>query len=233
MTTKENFEFVNVIYGVAGPIIRKNNGFIDKYIGDAIMALFESADDALRSGIDIYKAIVLDPGIAEKIGVDEINIGIGIHTGIAQIGIVGEEERLSGTVISDVVNLSSRFESLTKQYKTAVLVSKDTVDKLTDPDALDLRYLGFVQVAGVNEVKEIYEVLDCLPEKERKRRHHNSNMLGEAIGMFRDGQKEKAADILQGINASGDSDYVTDKYLDYIINPDHEEKQGVFRFVRK
>ena len=233
MTTKENFEFVNVIYGVAGPIIRKNNGFIDKYIGDAIMALFESADDALRSGIDIYKAIVLDPGIAEKIGVDEINIGIGIHTGIAQIGIVGEEERLSGTVISDVVNLSSRFESLTKQYKTAVLVSKDTVDKLTDPDALDLRYLGFVQVAGVNEVKEIYEVLDCLPEEERKRRHHNSNMLGEAIRMFRDGQKEKAADILQGINASGDSDYVTDKYLDYIINPDHEEKQGVFRFVRK
>ena len=233
MTTKENFEFVNVIYGIAGPIIRKNNGFIDKYIGDAIMALFETADDALRSGIDIYKAIVLDPSTAAKIGVDEINIGIGIHTGMAQIGIVGEEERLSGTVISDTVNLSSRFESLTKQYKTAVLVSKDTVEKLAQPDALDLRYLGFVQVAGVNEVKEVYEVLDCLPDEEREKRHNNSVMLSEAISMFEEGRREEAVDILHDISASGNSDYVTDKYMDYITNHDPEEKSGVFRFVRK
>ena len=233
MTTKENFEFVNIIYGVAGPIIRRNNGFIDKYIGDAIMALFETADDAVRSGKEIYKAIVLDPGTAEKIGVDELNIGIGIHTGMAQIGIVGEEERLSGTVISDTVNLSSRFESLTKQYKTAVLVSGDTVGKLTDPDALDLRYLGFVQVAGVQEVKEIYEVLDCLPDEEREKRHNNSIKLGEAIRLFREGRNEEAADILRGIRTSGNSDHVTDKYLDYITDPDHEERAGVFRFVRK
>lgn len=233
MTTKENFEFVNVIYGVAGPIIRRNNGFIDKYIGDAIMALFESADDALKSGIDIYKAIVLDPATAEKIGVDEINIGIGIHTGMAQIGIVGEEERLSGTVISDTVNLSSRFESLTKQYKTAVLVSKDTVERLAHPDALHLRYLGFVQVAGVNEVKEIYEVLDCLPDEEREKRHHNSAALGEAVSLFRDGRKEEAVDILRNISASGNSDYVTDKYLDYITNSANDKELGVFRFVRK
>ncbi|SEP56202.1 Adenylate cyclase, class 3 [Lachnospiraceae bacterium NE2001] len=233
MTTKENFEFVNIIYGVAGPIIRRNNGFIDKYIGDAIMALFETADDALRSGIDIYKAIVLDHGTAEKIGVDDINIGIGIHTGMAQIGIVGEEERLSGTVISDTVNLSSRFESLTKQYKTAVLVSKDTVEKLTNPESLDLRYLGFVQVAGVNEVKEIYEVLDCLPDEERERRHHNSFMLGESIKMFREGRKEEAVDMLTDLSNSGTSDYVTDKYLEYITNLAPEEKSGVFRFVRK
>ena len=233
MTTKENFEFVNIIYGVAGPIIRRNNGFIDKYIGDAIMALFETADDALRSGIDIYKAIVLDHGTAEKIGVDEINIGIGIHTGMAQIGIVGEEERLSGTVISDTVNLSSRFESLTKQYKTALLVSKDTVEKLTDPEDLDLRYLGFVQVAGVNEFKEIYEVLDCLPDEEREKRHNNSDLLSEAIKMFREGRKEEAADTLRNIRTSGGGDYVTDKYLDYITNLATEEKSGVFRFVRK
>ena len=233
MTTKENFEFVNIIYGVAGPIIRSNNGFIDKYIGDAIMALFDNADDALRSGIDIYKAIVLDHSTAERIGVDSINIGIGIHTGMAQIGIVGEEERLSGTVISDTVNLSSRFESLTKQYKTAVLVSKDTVEKLTHPESLDLRYLGFVQVAGVNEVKEIYEVLDCLPEEERERRHNNSPMLGEAIRLFGEGRRKEASDILHDISASGKSDYVTEKYLDYITNLTLEEKSGVFRFVRK
>jgi hypothetical protein len=197
------------------------------------MALFETADDALRSGIDIYKAIVLDPATAEKIGVDEINIGIGIHTGMAQIGIVGEEERLSGTVISDTVNLSSRFESLTKQYKTALLVSKDTVERLSDPQALDLRYLGYVQVAGVNEVKEIYEVLDCMPDVERVKRHQNSDILEKAIRLFREGSLEEAANILRELKSSGSGDYVTDKYLDYITNLPPEEANGVFRFVRK
>ena len=116
MTAKENFAFANTIYGKAGPVIREHNGFIDKYIGDAVMALFENADDAVAAGIDLYRTIVHDPETARELKVSDINIGIGIHTGMAMIGIVGESERLSGTVISDTVNLSSRLESLTKQY---------------------------------------------------------------------------------------------------------------------
>ena len=104
MTAKENFEFVNIIYGTAGPIVRRHNGFVDKYIGDAVMALFENADDAVACGIELYKEIVLDPKTSEAIGIGDINIGIGIHSGMARIGIVGEDERLSGTVISDTVN---------------------------------------------------------------------------------------------------------------------------------
>lgn len=233
MTTKENFEFVNIIYGICGPIIRQNNGFIDKYIGDAIMALFENADDAIKSGIEIYKAVVLNSDTSAHLGVEQINIGIGIHTGPAQIGIVGEEERLSGTVISDTVNLSSRFEGLTKQYKTAMLLSKDTVRKLSDPGTLTLRYLGNVQVAGVNEVKEIYEVLDCMPDDERIKRYSNSETLEKAIRLFMDGRSEEALEILRDISDSGKGDYVTDKYLDYIANLPPDEEQGVFRFVRK
>ena len=124
-----------------------------------------------------YNDIVLDPHTAELLNIKDINIGIGIYTGMARIGIVGESERLSGTVISDTVNLSSRLESLTKQYKTAMLISKDTVDRMTDPDSLGLRYLGIVQVAGVNEVKAVYEVLDCLPDEQRQRRQANSGGL--------------------------------------------------------
>lgn len=233
MTAKENFEFVNIIYGIAGPIIRKNGGFVDKYIGDAVMALFENADDAVKSGIEIYKSIVLDPATAKKLGVSDINIGIGIHSGMAMVGIVGEEERLSGTVISDTVNLSSRLESLTKQYKTAMLISKDTVDRMSDPDSLDLRYLGIVQVAGVNEVKAVYEVLDCMPDGEREKRHENSHELREAIRLFHLGRRDETVKMLRDISESGNSDYVTELYLEYIRNLSPEEKGNVFRFVRK
>ncbi len=233
MTAKENFAFANVIYGKMGPIVRNNNGFVDKYIGDAVMGLFENADDAVRCGIELYKTIVLDPRTAEELNVSDINIGIGVHTGMAMVGIVGESERLSGTVISETVNMSSRLESLTKQYKTAMLVSKDTIDRMSDPDSLDLRYLGIVQVAGVNEVTALYEVLDCLSDDMRIQRSSNSRELREAIRLFSMGRRDEAAAALQELADSGRSDYVTDLYLNYIRGMSEDDKGNVFRFVRK
>ena len=230
ITAEESFALVNRIYGIVGPIIRQKGGFVDKYMGEAVMALFENADDAVSAGIEIYRAVVLERRAA---GESDIRIGIGIHSGMARIGIVGESERLSGTVISDTVNLSSRLESLTKQYQTAILISKDTVDRMADPDALDLRYLGIVQVAGVNEVKSVYEVLDCLPEEERAKRHENSPMLREAVRLFHLGRREETIGMLRGISILGKGDHVTEMYLDYIRNLSAEDKGNVFRFVRK
>ena len=233
MTAKENFAFANIIYGKMGPIVRKNNGFVDKYIGDAVMGLFENADDAVRCGIELYRSIVLDPKTAEELNVSDINIGIGVHTGMAMVGIVGEAERLSGTVISETVNMSSRLESLTKQYHTAMLVSKSTIDRMKDPDSLDLRYLGIVQVAGVNEVEALYEVLDCLPENVKGPRSANNQDLKEAIRLFALGRRGEAVSALQQIESSGRSDYVSDLYLNYIKNMSDDDKANVFRFVRK
>ena len=233
MTAKENFAFVNTVYGKAGPIIRENNGFIDKYIGDAIMALFENSDDAVKAGCELYRAIVLDPKTAEELSVSSINIGIGLHSGMAMVGIVGESERLSGTVISDTVNLSSRLESLTKQYKTAMLISKDTLDRMADPESVNLRYLGMVQVAGVNEVKSVYEVLDCLPDEEKQKRSANADDFREAIRLFHLGQRDDARRKLQAIADEGRGDHVTDMYLNYINDLPDEDKANVFRFVRK
>ena len=152
---------------------------------------------------------------------------------MAMIGIVGESERLSGTVISDTVNLSSRLESLTKQYKTAMLISKDTVDRIADPESLGMRYLGIIQVAGVNEVKAVYEVLDCLPDEQREKRTANSAELREAIRLFHLGRRADAAAALKKIADEGRSDHVTDMYLDFINNLSDDDKGNVFRFVRK
>lgn len=233
MTAKENFAFVNTIYGKAGPIIREHNGFVDKYIGDAVMALFEKPDDAVKCGAELYRAIVLDPETAKELKVSEINIGIGIHTGMAMIGIVGESERLSGTVISDTVNLSSRLESLTKQYKTAMLVSKDTVDRLSDPEAFDMRYLGMIQVAGVNEVKGVYELLDCLQDDIKSVRSDNSTEFREAMRLFQLGRREDAVKALEKLEEEGRADYISSMYLQYIKDLSPDDKGNVFRFVRK
>jgi two-component system sensor histidine kinase ChiS len=134
ITPKENFRFVNHFLSLTGPEIRLHNGFIDKYIGDAIMALFPDANDALDAAISMYRKTCIDPSTRINIGREPIAIGIGIFTGPVMLGIVGEEERMSSTVISDTVNIASRIESLTKRYGTGILISKSTLNSLANPE---------------------------------------------------------------------------------------------------
>ena len=235
MTAKENFEFVNVIYGIAGPIVRKHGGFVDKYIGDAVMALFQNADDAIAAGKELYSSIVLDKGTAEHLGMSSINIGVGIHSGMARIGIVGEDERMSGTVISNTVNISSRLESLTKQYHTAMIITKDTLDRMTDPDSLQIRYLGMVQVAGVNEVKAIYEVLDALDSERREERIRTRDDFKEGVRLFHLKEPEKSIDYFKRVKEASKNDPVVDIYIEYIEGfiESGRKDNYVFRFNKK
>ncbi len=235
MTVRESFEFVNRIYGKAGPIIRKHHGFIDKYIGDAIMALFESAEDAVAAGIELYRAIVLNPDAEKDFGLPAVEVGIGIHSGMAQIGIVGEQERMSGTVISNTVNLSSRMEALTKTYAAGMIISKDTLDRMQNPDALSTRYLGMVQVAGVNEVSALYEVLDCLEETKRCRREETKTEFREAVRLFHSGKVAHALELFEQISERDADDKAPRLYAEYVREniAQGDTKHNVFRFENK
>ena len=235
MTAKENFEFVNIIYGIAGPIIRAHNGFVDKYIGDAIMALFEHAEDAVAAGIEMYREIVLNPDTAQRLKVSSINFGIGIHSGMARIGIVGEAERMAGTVIADTVNLASRLESLTKRYNTAMIITKDTLDRMSDPDSLMTRYLGMLQVSGVNEVKAAYEVLDCLEDERKLPRMKSREAFREAIRLFHLGNKEASLALFEQLYTGEEHDPVPQMYIDLIKEKiqNGDDNHNVFVFTRK
>jgi class 3 adenylate cyclase/HAMP domain-containing protein len=185
MTARENFLFINNVLGLSGPIIRKHNGFVDKFLGDAAMALFVYAKDAVKAGIEVYQKLVLDKGTRIKVGVDGINIGVGLHTGSVMMGIVGENERLSSTVISQSVNLASRVESLTKQTKSGMLITRDTLNQITDSeDEFQYRFIGMIQAAGLNEVVGIYDVLDALPEGIRRRRLATKKVFESGIRKY-------------------------------------------------
>ena len=94
MSPKDNFGFLNSYLKVTGPVIRKNKGFIDKYIGDAIMALFpETASDAVDAGIEMLEEVHKLNVKRKEWGKIPIQIGIGIHTGAPMLGVIGEEKR--------------------------------------------------------------------------------------------------------------------------------------------
>ncbi len=171
MTPRENFDFINSYLARMGPVIRAHNGFIDKYIGDAIMALFaDSADDALRASVEMQLALQKWNASRAKYALAPVRVGVGLHRGLLMLGTIGENQRMEGTVIADAVNLASRIEGLTKQYGAAILLSDETRRALKDPDQFQMRFIDRVRVKGKSEPVTLYEALSGLPEETRRAR---------------------------------------------------------------
>jgi two-component system sensor histidine kinase ChiS len=166
MTPQENFNFLNSYLSRVSPIIREYNGFIDKYLGDGIMALFPGrefpgqTDDAINAAIALQRAVVVYNDHRANCGYRPIHIGIGLHTGSVMLGTVGENERMEGTVVSDAVNLASRIEGLTEMYGASVVVSDRTLLSLSHPFLYHLRFLDRVQVKGKQKAVSVFELLD-------------------------------------------------------------------------
>ena len=158
MTPKENFTFVCSFNERMGPAIRRNNGFINQYIGDAIMAIFPgNASDALSAAIEMQKNV--DELNEERLKNDQspISIGVGMHTGSLIMGITGDADRLDATTISDTVNIASRLESLTKYYKTNIILSDACMEQINQKQNFHLRYIGSVQLKGKLKSIKIHE----------------------------------------------------------------------------
>lgn len=163
LTPAESFAFVNEYLGRVGPIIRQHRGFIDKYLGDGIMALFPDADDAVQAAIALQREVARYNLHLHEQGAQPIAMGVGLHTGRLMLGIIGEAERIQGTVISDAVNMADRLEELTKVYGVAIVVSEETVARLQDRDRVRIRFLDRAQVRGKREPIPVFEILDGDP----------------------------------------------------------------------
>lgn len=160
MSPKENLNFLNSYMKFMQPVIEKNQGFIDKFIGDAIMALFpDTADQAVQAAIEMQQQLHLFNTQLQAQGYDSIEFGIGIHGGDVMLGTVGSDARLETTVIGDAVNLTSRLESLTKERQVSIIISEQTFNALKKPALFTVRLLDKVSIRGkANQVK-IYQVI--------------------------------------------------------------------------
>ncbi len=157
-------EMLNEYFSFMEDILKSNGGVIDKYIGDAIMALFgvpaklgKDADRAVKSGQDMISALELLNSGRKRQGKPSIAVGVGISTGPVIAGNIGSPTRMNYTVIGDTVNLASRIESLTKQYGAELLICGDTMAALSDP--VQARKVDVVRVKGQTAATVLYQVL--------------------------------------------------------------------------
>ena len=162
LTPSESFEFINSFLAYVGPVVREHNGFIDKYIGDAVMALFAGpADDALDAAIALQQAVRRFNEARARALQYPIAVGAGLHYGSLMLGTIGEERRLETTVIAGAVNVASRLEGLTKLFASRIIVSEAFATALQTPQRYHLRGLGGAHLAGLSADVGVYEVCDA------------------------------------------------------------------------
>jgi len=213
LSPEESFEFINTYLSYMGPVIRKNGGFIDKYIGDAIMALFENSDNAVVAGREMLEKLKeLNSKRAEN-GEDEINIGIGIHTGSLVLGTVGEENRLQTTVIGETVNIAARTEAMTKVYDTPFIVTDRTKTSLSSSDSWQMREIDRVKLRGVSYEVGIYEFLDTSGPDISKNILLKNDIFQQARKEYTDENYEAAAKLFQECYEHCPNDNVSKSYI--------------------
>ncbi len=154
---------LNQYFNAMSEEILKHKGILDKYIGDAIMAFWgapvpdeNQADNAVQAAIGMKEQLENFNKKQKEKGQPEINIGIGIYSGLAVVGNVGSETRFDYTAIGDSVNIASRIEGLTKTYQTKIIISETVKEKLKEKYFLEL--LGSVSIRGRNEPVKIYKI---------------------------------------------------------------------------
>ncbi|TRY31431.1 adenylate/guanylate cyclase domain-containing protein [Aliiglaciecola sp. M165] len=189
MTPQELMKFLNSYFLRMNDPIHQNNGFIDKFIGDAIMALFDHPDgtdqdkaiDAINAAIDLRYALNIYNQHRSNSGYPPVNIGVGVHFGPVIIGTVGSDDRMDTTVIGDSVNIAYRIESLAPKLGADIIVSAQTLDTVGDPEKYTYRILDWVRVKGRNTPLEVYEILDHLPEEEQELKLATAELINKGI----------------------------------------------------
>jgi two-component system sensor histidine kinase ChiS len=151
--------FVNRLFSKLGPCVRDHGGFVDKYVGDGIIGLFErSPADACAAALDMLEKVT---ELRAEPGFDDVAVGIGIATGTVLLGTVGEERRFDATVLGDAVNLASRLESLTKLAGVPVLCCPRTLARAPTSDRVELarvRVAGREAIEAIGTLKAVFPV---------------------------------------------------------------------------
>jgi class 3 adenylate cyclase len=156
MDAKGSFKFVNDILSALAPSISSNNGFVDKFIGDCVMAIFpESPLDGVNAGIQMIETM----NELNKTREIPVNIGVGVAYGNVMIGTLGFEKRLDATVISSTVNTASRMESLTKTLGVNMIITEEVYENIKLSNSVECYFLGSFYLKGQNQSKKLFEIL--------------------------------------------------------------------------
>ncbi len=237
---KELTQLMNAILTPMTRVIHKNRGTIDKYMGDAIMAFWgaplhdpEHARHALYAAFDMMAELrIMQKEFKEK-GWPPINVGIGLNTGVMNVGNMGSEFRVAYTVLGDAVNLGSRLEGLTKNYGVDIIVSETTRDAVSE---FVFKELDLVKVKGKNEPVAIFNPIGHKNDVDKAITAEISRYK-QALRVYRQQNWDKAEMDFFNLSQSFPDCLLYQEYLNrianYRMNPPGDDWDGVYTHTSK
>ncbi len=242
LSPKELLHLLNSFFPEIVEILLSRNAFLDKFIGDAAMAVFgvpfeqtDDADKAVEAAIEIQKRI-RELNTTSRFGENFLNVTVGINTGNVVAGNVGSDKRAAYTVLGDSVNLASRIQSLNKIYHTNILITDTTFRNLKNRDLIKSREIDSVRVKGRKQPCVIYDVfsgdsLDIISKKELVL----SDFLS-ALQFYKSGNFSKALGLFHKMLNAYPEDIVSRVYisrLKVLQSRAPKDWDGIFEFTEK
>ncbi|MEX1030880.1 MAG: adenylate/guanylate cyclase domain-containing protein [Paenibacillaceae bacterium] len=189
MTPEENFNFINSFLKRIGPPIRANGGIVNKYLGAGVLALFpDNSDEALLAAIGIREELLDYNNYRRNSNYKTIELGISLHKGPLMLGIIGEEQRIDGGVLSDHVNLTTILEKMTEDLGASILITEDLRIQLHQSAHIEYRNLGLVEVQGYDQPLLLYDVFHGDVETIRKLKSKTKAKFEEGIELYQAGR---------------------------------------------
>ena len=224
-------KFINAYLTPMTEIVLKNQGTIDKYIGDAIVAFWNAPVDvprhpkiACESALEMLKELKKMNKKWQAEGLPEIGVGIGLNTGNVNVGNMGSSQRFDYTVMGDTVNLAARLESGSKLYGVSLVVSQNVVDQV--PEGLFLP-LDLVTVKGKTEPVKIYELVGM--NKAKPEVQEELELATEAVELYRQQKWQASTKLFKQLKHH---DTLRDLYLsrikEYKKNPPPKNWDGSY-----
>lgn len=215
LNAEDNFRFINSYLALVGPVIRRNNGFINHYYGDGYMALFpRDPADALRATEEIARELEAYNQQRATHNWIPIRVGFGIHTGRVMMGIIGDGDRQDANVISDAVNTASRLEGMTKNFSATVFISQQTRERLKEPDQFQTRFIGRLRMMGKEEVTYVHELFSADAANVRAKKQQTLSAYNAALEDYYAQRFAEAAMKFKRIVDDFPEDHSSRRFLD-------------------
>jgi two-component system sensor histidine kinase ChiS len=215
MSPRDNFKFLASFLHNVTPIIRQAGGFVDKYLGDGVLALFPGEPaQAVLAATQVQRQIARYNSGRQRAGYRDVRVGIGLHYGTLMLGTIGTADQMQTTVISDAVNIAARLEGMTKTFDINVVLSGSVTAALPLDHPFKLRGLGSVTAKGKTESIEVFECYDTDPENLVELKTTLMPQWNAGMEAFREGKLVRAGRVFARIAELNPADTVAAYFRD-------------------
>jgi adenylate cyclase len=209
LTPSQLIAFVNRLWERIARVVSEQGGVIDKFLGDAVLCIFEGVDSAERAvacGVGMLATVKSFNAQENQTGGQAVQVGIGLHTGPVILGTIGSSERMDSTVLGLTVNLAKRLEEITRPLGVDMIISDQVAKRLPARHNHSLRNLGEVWVKGALKPLTIYEVFDEDPPELRNLKDRIKPIMAEGIELVRGGFLEAALTKFEAVQTISPQD---------------------------